>query len=891
MMPLRFGVISLGLALLTINTKCPPPPSWATASFSPGSLSFAAQVASPTNSASPSQTVTLTAGGSKALAISAMDVSGEFSETNDCPASLSPGQTCSIQVSFLPNSVGTITGAITLTSNASGSPHVISLSGTGLPPVGFAPAGLNFGSVSVNTTSSAQAITVTNNQSAALGISSIGVSGDYSQSNNCPSSLAAAQTCQIFVRFKPTMSGTIAGTLNVATDASPGTQPLGLTGKGAGSVSSHVTFSSGSLAFGNQEAGTASAQKSVTVTNTSGATLTIQSVGTSAGYASTNDCAGQVLAAGGSCTINVSFQPVADFTPVDYPGAITVVDSDSTSPQVVSLAGTGVAPITSSPASLDFGNVFINTTSAPQTVTMANNDAGDEGLSMTASGGFSLANNNCGSTLAPGATCTTDITFATNTFANNLSGPVNGALTLTPSSTGFPNPSVVSLKACATHVLVWPQHFNFGAVPLGSTGMETVIFYSPGSSFTTSAATVVGSNPGDFAISNNTCNGGSTSSCTMDITYAPTASGLRSATVSVTDDDGCSPHQQTLIGGSSTGPFTADVQVNSSTVDGTVTSTPSGINCDLNSTPCAATFPSGTAVTLSTTVVGGRLSGWSGDCSGTGSCLLDMTSDKEVTASFVPDPQLTVMISGSGNGIVSSSPTNIDCEVPITATTNCVSTFPYGTSVTLTAAPASGSSFAGWSGGGCSGNGTCTFTSTVDQTITATFNANVPADFTLSASPITPATIKAGQSAIATVAVSPAGGFNGTVSFSCSVKPSPAHAPTCSVTPSVSGASLTVMTIAPTLSRDSLSMPKWTYASWILLLGLMSSAASGKRKSSNAKLIIIASAILLALALQSACGGSSHQPSGGTPAGNYSIAVTGTSGALQHAVKYALTVQ
>src|SRR5215467_9139628 len=155
MNPIKISVLTLGLALLSAHSACPPPVKHAGASFSPNFLIFSPQVVSPSASAGAAQTVTLTAGGNATLTINAIDASGGFSETNNCPSSLSSGQTCDIQVSFLPNSIGVITGAITLTSNASGGPHIVSLSGTGLPPVGFSPATLTFGSVSVNTTSSA----------------------------------------------------------------------------------------------------------------------------------------------------------------------------------------------------------------------------------------------------------------------------------------------------------------------------------------------------------------------------------------------------------------------------------------------------------------------------------------------------------------------------------------------------------------------------------------------------------------------------------------------------------------------------------------------------------------------------------------------------------------
>jgi hypothetical protein len=77
---------------------------------------------------------------------------------------------------------------------------------------------------------------------------------------------------------------------------------------------------------------------------------------------------------------------------------------------------------------------------------------------------------------------------------------------------------------------------------------------------------------------------------------------------------------------------------------------------------------------------------------------------------------ISVSKSGAGSGTVTSSPAGISCG------STCVHGFNSGTVVTLTAAPAAGSRFGGWSGGGCSGSGSCAVTLTADTTVTATFN-------------------------------------------------------------------------------------------------------------------------------------------------------------------------
>jgi hypothetical protein len=86
---------------------------------------------------------------------------------------------------------------------------------------------------------------------------------------------------------------------------------------------------------------------------------------------------------------------------------------------------------------------------------------------------------------------------------------------------------------------------------------------------------------------------------------------------------------------------------------------------------------------------------------------------------------LTVTKSGTGTGTVTSSPPGLDCGV------DCSETYADGTVVTLTATPDFGPYFAGWSGGGCSGTGTCTVTMTTPQTVTATFNVPTPKSVSL----------------------------------------------------------------------------------------------------------------------------------------------------------------
>ena len=149
---------------------------------------------------------------------------------------------------------------------------------------------------------------------------------------------------------------------------------------------------------------------------------------------------------------------------------------------------------------------------------------------------------------------------------------------------------------------------------------------------------------------------------------------------------------------------------------GTVTSTPLGIECGDD---CTQEYAEGKRVTLTAApAAGSRFGGWSGTgtdaCSGT-TCEVTMTAAREVTATFVQQRALAVTKDGSGAGSVTSDIAGIDCG------DDCAEDYDQDTVVALTAAPAEGSRFGGWSGAGCSGTGTCQVTMSAAREVTATF--------------------------------------------------------------------------------------------------------------------------------------------------------------------------
>ena len=257
----------------------------AVVSLSPTSVSFGNQ---QVGIASTAQVVTLTNTGNASLSITGIKIAStntaDFSETNTCPSSLAANASCTISVIFKPTKTGNRSSTVKLTDNAAGSPQTVPLSGTGVAPaVTLTPIGLSFAGVLVGTSSTAAPVTVTNSGTAALTISSIVATGDFSQTNNCTAPVAAGASCTITVVFTPTAVWSRGGSIMITDNAyNNPQQAVFLVGMGNSGAAAAV--SPGSLGFGNQNLGTSGSVKTITLSNTGSAALNINSILASGDY-------------------------------------------------------------------------------------------------------------------------------------------------------------------------------------------------------------------------------------------------------------------------------------------------------------------------------------------------------------------------------------------------------------------------------------------------------------------------------------------------------------------------------------------------------------------------------------------------------------------------------
>ncbi|MGH9431520.1 MAG: FG-GAP-like repeat-containing protein, partial [Terriglobia bacterium] len=294
-------------------------------------------------STSPAQNITVSNPSSVPLNISgATPSNSDFTATNECPSTLAIGAGCAISVSFAPSFIGPVVGTLTIADNSdgpAGNPQLVTLTGTGvLPSVGLAPGGLGFSAQPLNTTSTAQTITLTNGGTAPLIISSITINGNFAiaAGTTCSASTPVnpGANCLITVTFTPKTTGNLTGTLTI-TDNAPGS-PQTATLNGVG-IAPTASLSATSLSFAGQLVSTQSGPQTVKLTNTGSQALTIKSISITGDYKQSNSC-GQGVNVKANCTFTVIFAPTAGGT---RSGAITITDNSGAGVQTVTLTGQG----------------------------------------------------------------------------------------------------------------------------------------------------------------------------------------------------------------------------------------------------------------------------------------------------------------------------------------------------------------------------------------------------------------------------------------------------------------------------------------------------------------------------------------------------------------------
>ncbi len=281
------------------------------------------------------------------------------------------------------------------------------------------------------------------------------------------------------------------------------------------------------LNFSDEGVGGTTQPQTITLANTGSATLTIASIVPSGDFAETNNCGGS-LAGGTACTINVTFTPTAAGVRT---GNITITDNMASSPQIVTMTGNGVTGLaaTVSPTSLSFGNQTQGTISVAQRVTLTNTGSGTltiTGFSFagTNPSDFTLSSTDCkqSQSLAVGASCAFNIAFAPLAVGNR-----SATLQITDNSAQSPRSvTLTGVGIAPPTVTLSAISLSFAAQVVGSTSQpQTITLTTSGSG--TLAVFSISTTTSDFAASNNCGTVAGGASCTITVTFTPSAIGNR----------------------------------------------------------------------------------------------------------------------------------------------------------------------------------------------------------------------------------------------------------------------------------------------------------------------------------------------------------------------------
>ena len=547
-------------------------------SSSSNSLSFTAVVLTPTT-----RSAVITNTGTASLSLSGLVLSGTQASdflldgTNTCTGSttLAPSSSCTLVLRYDPAAAGTSNATLSITSNAAGSPHSLTLTGTATPTprprISLSSLALSFGSLQVGTPGS-QTIQVQNAGDATLTFSGFTISGaassDFSRSGTCAtgSPLAPSAQCDLTLTFNPTAAGSRNASLAVNSDASNGNAAVSLSGTGVPVPAPVVALSvlpGQALNFGSQTVGGLYPSRRVTLTNSGNAALAISSVaveGAAFSNASASACP-TTLAAGTSCDIDVAFTPTAAAT--GYNGKVRVISNAASSPDTADLFGSGVATAVPSVvwdplvSRMDFGQVNAGAVSVVQSATLKNNGPGGVRLTLLNAVGpdasaFSVTAGSCqvGETLFEGQTCRIDIRFApanAGTKTANVQVASSGSfptdLQLNGIGMGGPNPGLgLSVRT-----------LPFGNVRVGNQSQPAEITLSANGSGVVRVTGLLASD--GWTVQPKSCpalpfNLQAGSECTLTLVFTPRAVGSATGQLTVTSDATNGTNQQVALSGS-----------------------------------------------------------------------------------------------------------------------------------------------------------------------------------------------------------------------------------------------------------------------------------------------------------------------------------------------------
>lgn len=494
--------------------------------------------------------------------------SGDFSIVGfgtSCPLSLTPGQSCGLELNFEPSAAGVEAATVAVYDDAPGSPQLLEVTGVGLGPATLSPAGFAFGDVPVNTTPSPIVVKLTAGPD--LYIQAIqGPSGPPFVRDNsldplplcqAANTLSAGTSCDIGYTIQPTVTGTFQAEVDITgqVNGQTVTEKLPMTATAVPPAPAPVVLPT-QLIFRSASVGS-SEMMPVTLSNTGTAPLSLAlpfafTGPNAADFVETDNCPSslpppnQQTTPDSSCTVDVAFAPQTAGAKL---ANLAIADNAPGSPQLIALSGTAVAPPIAqvNPSSWNFGSQSVGVSTAPETIAITN--AGGTILNFTQAIGIGGTNaaefqqtNNCPVSLTAGSSCTVSVTFSPQ-----VSGTFAATLNISNNATGSPQAVPLSgTGAASPQIQIVPASLLFGAQPIGSvSAAQPLALKNTGSSplvFTQPIA-LTGANAAEFTESDNCPPSGllPSLSCTVFVSFAPQSAGSKTAEISFVDNAPNSP--------------------------------------------------------------------------------------------------------------------------------------------------------------------------------------------------------------------------------------------------------------------------------------------------------------------------------------------------------------
>lgn len=392
--------------------------------------------------------------------------------------------------------------------------------GTGLTTATVSPDSLNFLLQPVGTATAAQTVTLANTGSTALTPTSISITGDFTEIDNCTGATVPANgSCTIQVVFAPSTAGAQTGQLMIDANVNGGVITVDLNGSAA--AAGMVTLTPDVVNFSPTAVGTSSAPLPVTVGNSGAFAVPISGVAVTSPFVLASNACGTVSLAGNAdCQIEIEFAPTQS-----GPAAGTLTLSDGAGTQTVELTGTGLSAPTDtlSVASLAFSITATGQLSAAQTVTLTNSGGEPlESIAVSVSSGFTITNG-CTTQLAANSSCTIAILFAPGQV-----GSINGTLTVSDAL----RTQTVTLSgtgAAAAAISVNPASLTFANQQPGAASAPQIVTVtnSGGVAMANVGFAITGQAAASYSIAGTTCGAAlnAQGSCTVQIVFTPAATG------------------------------------------------------------------------------------------------------------------------------------------------------------------------------------------------------------------------------------------------------------------------------------------------------------------------------------------------------------------------------